>query len=113
MSDCIFCRIISGDIPAKITYQDDLIVAFEDLHPLAPVHYLLVPRKHITSLAEIDQTDRTWLAHVQEVAAELAKREGIAEKGFRLVANCGPEAGQEVMHLHYHLIGGRELGGIA
>lgn len=110
MADCIFCRIIAGEVPADFVHQDDLVVAFRDINPVAPVHILLVPRRHLTSLAEITEEDRLWLARLQEVAAELARREKVAESGFRMVLNCGPDAGQEVPHLHYHLIGGRKLG---
>lgn len=113
MADCIFCRIIAGEVPATVVYQDDLVVAFRDINPVAPVHILVVPRRHVASLAEVGEADRAWLGHLQEVAAELARREGIAATGFRLVVNCGPDAGQEVMHLHYHLIGGRRLGPLA
>jgi histidine triad (HIT) family protein len=110
MADCVFCRIVAGEIPATIVYQDDLVVAFRDLHPLTPVHILLVPRQHVASLTEISAADRDWLGHIQEAAVEIARREGIADKGFRLVVNCGPDGGQEVMHLHYHLLGGKPLG---
>jgi histidine triad (HIT) family protein len=113
VADCVFCRIVAGEVPAEITYQDDLLVAFRDIHPEPPVHILIVPRRHVASLTEIGAEDRAWLGRVQEVAAELARREGLARTGFRLVVNCGPHAGQEVMHLHYHLIGGRPLGKMA
>lgn len=112
MAECIFCRIIAGEIPAEITYQDEVLVAFRDIHPLAPVHLLIVPRRHVESLAETGEEDQAWLGRVQVVATALARREGIAGSGFRLVVNCGPDAGQEVPHLHYHLIGGRTLGGM-
>jgi histidine triad (HIT) family protein len=112
VADCIFCRIIAGEVPADFVHQDDLVVAFRDINPVAPVHILLVPRRHLTSLAEITEEDRLWLARLQEVAAELARHKKVAESGFRMVLNCGPDAGQEVPHLHYHLIGGRKLGRI-
>jgi histidine triad (HIT) family protein len=112
VADCIFCRIIAGEIPSQMVYQDELVVAFRDIHPVAPVHLLIVPRKHVNRLTETTEADREWLARIQEVAAELARREGVAESGFRLVANFGPDGGQEVPHVHYHLVGGRPLGGI-
>lgn len=108
--DCIFCRIISGDIPSDILYQDEQVVAFRDINPKAPVHLLLVPRKHIESVAELSEDEASIMGHLVTVANRLAREAGISEKGYRLVVNSGPEGGQEVPHLHLHLLGGRQMG---
>ena len=108
--DCIFCRIVAGQVPADIIYQDEQIVAFRDINPVAPVHVLVIPRKHIPSLASLSQADFAIIGDMVKVANELARREGIAEKGYRLVMNSGKEGGQLVPHLHMHLLGGRRLG---
>ena len=108
--DCIFCRIISGDIPSDILYQDEQVVAFRDINPKAPVHLLLVPRKHIESLAELSEDEASIMGHLVAVANRLAREAGISDKGYRLVVNSGPEGGQEVPHLHLHLLGGRQMG---
>ncbi|MBA7596033.1 Purine nucleoside phosphoramidase [subsurface metagenome] len=108
--DCIFCRIISGEIQSDILYQDEEVIAIRDINPQAPTHLLVLPRSHISSLADVGADQKQLLGHLVHVANELAKREGIADKGYRLVINCGVEAGQEVPHLHLHLLGGRSLG---
>ena len=108
--DCIFCRIISGEIPSDILYQDEQVVAFRDINPKAPVHLLLVPRKHIESVAELSEDEASIMGHLVAVANRLAREAGISEKGYRLVVNSGPEGGQEVPHLHLHLLGGRQMG---
>ena len=108
--DCIFCRIISGEIQSDIIYQDEEVIAIRDINPQAPTHLLVLPKSHIPSLAHIGADQEQLLGHLVHVATELAKSEGIAEKGYRLVINCGLEAGQEVPHLHLHLLGGRPLG---
>jgi histidine triad (HIT) family protein len=108
--DCIFCRIISGDIPSDILYQDEQVVAFRDINPKATVHLLLVPRKHIESLAALSEDEASIMGHLVTVANRLAREAGISEKGYRLVVNSGPEGGQEVPHLHLHLLGGRQMG---
>ena len=110
MKDCIFCRIASGDVPAEIVHSDDIVVAFRDLNPKAPTHMLLIPRKHVASLRELTQDDDGAVGHLMRISAQLAEAEGISDSGFRLVANSGPDAGQSVGHLHFHLLGGRELG---
>jgi histidine triad (HIT) family protein len=107
---CVFCRIISGDIQSDIVYQDEQIVAFRDINPKAPVHLLLVPRKHIESAAELSEDDAPIVWHIVAVANRLASEAGVSRKGYRLVFNCGPEGGQEVPHLHLHLLGGRQMG---
>ena len=106
---CIFCSIISGEIPAELLHQDDLAVAFRDINPQAPVHIIIVPRRHIPSLAEMSAEDAAIAGHMVGVASDLARREGIAEKGYRLVFNSGPDGTQVVPHLHMHLLGGRRL----
>jgi histidine triad (HIT) family protein len=107
--DCIFCKIIAGEIPSRITYRDDEIVVFADINPAAPVHLLVVPVKHITSLEAVTDADAPLLANMIAAASRVAKAQGLAEKGYRLVINNGKEAGQEVPHLHLHILGGRPL----
>jgi histidine triad (HIT) family protein len=109
-TDCIFCRIISGEIPGDILYQDNEVIALRDINPQAPTHILIMPQGHITSLAEITIEHRSLIGHMVFVASELAKSEGISLRGYRLVINSGPESGQEVLHLHLHLLGGRVMG---
>ena len=109
MADCLFCRIASGGIPATIVHQDELVVAFRDIAPRAPVHLLVIPRRHLASVRDLTDADGELLARLFTVAARLAREEGVAETGYRLVANTGPQAGQTVHHLHWHLLGGREL----
>ena len=108
--DCIFCRIAAGEVPATVVHEDELVVAFRDLKPKAPTHVLLIPRKHVASLNAVSQEDEATLGHIVRVAARVAESEGLADRGYRLVANCGPEAGQSVDHVHFHLLGGRALG---
>jgi len=108
-TDCIFCKIIAGEIPSDIVYQDEEVVAFRDINPLAPTHLLIIPKKHIPSLASISETESPLIGHMVNVANQLARKEGIAKKGYRLVINCGEQGGQLVPHLHMHLLGGRKL----
>ncbi|MBW1899732.1 MAG: histidine triad nucleotide-binding protein [Deltaproteobacteria bacterium] len=105
---CIFCQIVAGEV-GSTTYQDEQVVAFRDINPQAPVHLLIVSRKHIESLAELIDADVALAGHMVVIANELAKQEGISESGYRLVVNCGREGGQVVSHLHFHLLGGRRL----
>ncbi len=107
--DCIFCKIASGEIPSTKVYEDDTVVAFNDLDPQAPVHVLIIPKTHISSMAQINAENSGVVAHIFEVAAIIAKEKGL-ENGFRVVSNCGESAGQSVMHLHFHLMGGRDFG---
>jgi len=107
--DCIFCKIAGGEIDSEIVYQDDRVVAFQDANPQAPVHLLVIPRKHIPSLKDFSEEDFDLLADIHRVAVELAEEEGLTEEGFRLVNNCGSQGGQTVDHVHYHLLGGRQL----
>lgn len=109
MTDCIFCRILSGQIKTEFLYQDEEVVAFLDINPQAPVHILVVPREHIGSLTDLKPEHRTLVGKLVEVANQLARSQGIADKGYRLAVNCGREGGQGVPHLHFHLLGGRRL----
>lgn len=106
--DCIFCKIARGEIPSTKVYEDDTVLAFNDLNPQAPTHILIIPKEHIASMAEITPENSSVVAHIFEVAATIAKEKNF-EKGFRVVSNCGESAGQTVMHLHYHLMAGREF----
>ena len=109
MEDCIFCKIANKEISSEILYEDEFVVAFKDLEPQAPVHILIVPKKHIASLNDLTADDAELLARIVLAAQKLAKDNGIAERGYRLVNNCGIEGGQTVGHLHFHLLGGREM----
>lgn len=106
----VFSKIVDGEIPADIVYQDEEITAFRDIQPLAPVHILIVPNKVIKTVNDIADADANMLGRMWCIARDIAKKEGIAESGYRLVVNCNEDAGQEVFHLHLHLIGGRKLG---
>lgn len=105
----IFQRIIAKEIPAKILYEDDRCMAFEDVNPQAPVHLLVIPKKDIASTNEVEPEDSELIGHIFCVIKKLAVEKGLSESGYRVVSNCGPEAGQSVPHLHFHLIGGRPL----
>ena len=107
MADCVFCCIASGAMPADILYEDNLVVAFRDIHPMSPIHDLIIPRAHIITLD--DTKDEQLLGRMMVVATELARQEKISDSGYRLVINCGEEGGQVVQHLHLHLLGGRKL----
>ncbi len=107
MSDCIFCKIVSGEISASFVYQDEFVVAFDDVDPQAPVHTLIIPRKHIATLNEVQ--DLRIHEHMLNAAREIVKLKYIEESGYRLVYNCNADGGQEVFHLHLHVLGGRPL----
>ena len=107
--DCIFCQIASGKIPSDIVYQDKELIAFRDIKPQAPVHILVIPKRHIPSLDQLTEKELPIITHMLEVANQLAKGEGLSQKGYRLAINCGEEGGQLVPHLHLHLLGGRRL----
>lgn len=109
MDTCLFCKIANRERPGKIVYEDEQSVAFEDINPKAPVHILIVPRQHLATILDANQTDDRLLGHLLLVANRIAKQIGIAERGFRLVINCNSEGGQAVYHLHLHLLGGRPL----
>lgn len=109
--DCIFCKIVGGQIPSDVVYTDDKVIAFRDISPMAPVHLLIIPREHIASLNDITEQQTALIGHMVQVAKQLAKQQGIAARGYRVVINCGLQGGQVVQHLHMHLLGGRELAG--
>lgn len=107
--DCIFCKIAKGEIPAAKVYETDKVVAFRDLNPVAPLHVLIIPKEHIASLNELTEQQAGVMAEIALAARIIAAQEGVSADGYRLVNNCGPGAGQTVMHLHFHLLGGRDF----
>ena len=107
--ECIFCKIVAGEVPSDIVYQEEDFLAFRDILPKAPTHLLIIPKTHITSVAELGEGQQELVGRLIIIAKNLAEKEGIAEKGYRLVINCGSEGGQVVPHLHLHLIGGRQM----
>lgn len=109
MSDCIFCKIITGEIPSTNVYKDEFVTAFRDINPVAPTHILIVPNKHIDSVNMLIPDDEPLIGKMFAVAKQLAAKEGIAENGYRLLVNTGEEAGQTVLHIHLHLLGGRTM----
>jgi histidine triad (HIT) family protein len=109
--ECIFCQIASGKIPSDRVYEDEEVIAFRDISPQAPVHLIIIPRRHIPSLTHLSQADSALIGRMVAIANQLAKGEGVADKGYRLAINCGKEGGQAVPHLHMHLLGGRNLSG--
>jgi histidine triad (HIT) family protein len=110
MNECLFCGIVDGKTKADIVYRDDSVIAFRDINPKAPIHILIIPRKHIATLVDLQPGDGPVLGAIFRVAAKLADEHGVSKNGFRVVVNCGKDAGQTVFHLHYHLLGGRHLG---
>jgi len=111
MIDCVFCQIAAGKIPSKTLYQDEEVIAFRDIDPVAPTHLLIIPKRHIPSLAHLSDAETPLIGHMAKIANQLAMEEGISESGYRLVISCGKEGGQVVPHLHMHLLGGRRLSG--
>ncbi|HEX6988128.1 MAG TPA: histidine triad nucleotide-binding protein [Bacillota bacterium] len=109
MSECIFCKIRDGRIPSDKVYEDDLVLAFRDISPQAPVHVLVIPKKHVARLADLGEEDQELAGRIQLVIGEIARQEGVAEDGFRVVVNNGVRANQTVFHLHYHVLGGRDF----
>lgn len=109
MNDCLFCKIIAGDIPSKKVYEDDLCYAFYDIAPMAPTHFLVVPKQHFASAAEVTEENAAVVGHIYTVIAKLAKELGFSD-GFRVVTNVGEIAGQTVHHIHFHVLAGKELG---
>lgn len=109
MPDCVFCMIRDKKIPSQIVYEDDELIAFNDINPEAPVHVLIIPKKHISSVMKIEDGDAKLLSSIFNVAKKLAKEFNIAESGFRIVTNCGKDGGQSVDHMHFHLLGGRAM----
>lgn len=110
MSDCLFCKIIKGEIPSSKVYEDELVYAFNDIDPQAPVHFLVVPKEHISSALEIDESNAHIVGHVFKVVKTLAREMGFADGGYRIVNNCGQDGGQTVGHLHFHVLAGRNIG---
>ncbi|MBC8063102.1 MAG: histidine triad nucleotide-binding protein [Clostridiaceae bacterium] len=110
MEDCIFCKIIRREIPCDKVYEDEKVLAFRDINPEAPVHIIIIPKRHIASLNEVSKEDLELLSHILLVAKNIASENKIAETGYRLVNNCGTDGGQTVPHLHFHILGGRSLG---
>lgn len=110
MSDCLFCKIINGEIPSSKVYEDDKVYAFNDIDPQSPTHFLIVPKEHIKSALELDDSNKDIVGHVFTVASKLARELGFAENGFRIVNNCGEDGGQTVGHIHFHILAGRNLG---
>ena len=108
MSDCLFCKIVAGDIPSTKVYEDDSVLAFRDINPMAPTHVLVIPKAHIPSVEGVTAENSAVVAHIFEVIPQIAAAEGLSN-GYRVVSNCGPDAGQTVPHLHFHILGGREL----
>ncbi len=109
-SDCLFCKILAGEIPADIIYESDTEIAFRDINPQAPTHVLVIPRKHIATINDIDDEDRLLVGSLYAAAKEIAAGEGIADSGYRAVMNCNEGAGQSVFHIHLHVLGGRPMG---
>ena len=110
MNDCIFCKIIKKEIPSTIVYEDSEIIAFKDVNPVAPIHILVIPKKHIETLVHLKEEDEKIVGKIYTIINKIAKQEGIDETGFRVIVNCGEDGGQEVKHLHFHLLGGKRLG---
>lgn len=110
MEDCIFCKIIKGEIPSTKVYEDEEILAFKDINPAAPIHILVIPKKHIKSLVELEKEDEILIGKIYTVINKIAEQQGVKEKGYRVIVNCGKDGGQEVGHLHFHLLAGKPLG---
>lgn len=109
MEDCLFCKIIAGEVPSNKVYEDDLVYAFYDIAPQAPTHFIVIPKTHIASANDLDEANATVIGHIFAVIPKLAKELGFAEKGYRIVNNCGEDGGQTVGHLHFHVLAGRYL----
>ncbi|MDH3352525.1 MAG: histidine triad nucleotide-binding protein [Gammaproteobacteria bacterium] len=107
--DCLFCRIVAGEIPADVVYQSDTAIAFRDINPQAPTHVLIIPRRHVTTINDLDADDQELVGSLFLAAKAIAQQEGLADDGYRVVMNCGEGAGQSVFHIHLHLLGGRLL----
>jgi len=107
---CVFCKIVNRELPAKVVYEDDLVMAFHDINPQAPVHILVIPKEHIPTLNDLEERHKELIGHIFLVIKKIAQELGIAESGYRVIVNCNRDGGQEVYHLHYHLLGGKPLG---
>ena len=110
MEDCIFCKIIKGEIPSTKVYEDDKVLAFKDINPAAPIHVLVIPKKHIENVLEIDEENKEIASDIILAINKIARQLGIDKDGFRIINNCGKDAGQEVMHLHFHILAGGKMG---
>ncbi len=107
---CIFCKIVKGEIPARIVYEDDLVMAFHDINPQAPIHILIIPKEHIPTVNELEENHKELIGHIFLVAKKIAKDLEVAESGYRILVNCNRDGGQEIYHLHYHFFAGKPLG---
>ena len=110
MENCVFCKIINREIPSEIVYEDENVIAFKDVNPAAPIHILVVPKNHIETLLDVSQQDIDIIAYIYQIINKIARDNGFAKNGFRVIANCGKDSGQEVMHIHFHVLGGKKLG---
>ena len=110
MDDCLFCKIIKGEIPSTKVYEDERVYAFRDIKPAAPIHILVIPKRHVASLADLTEEDKEYIWDIHKAMNKIAEAEGFKENGYRVVVNCGKDAGQEVMHLHYHILAGERFG---
>ena len=110
MEDCIFCKIIKKEISSDIVYEDSDIIAFKDIQPAAPIHILVIPKKHIPSLVELEKEDEIVIGRIYTVINKIAEEQGVKEKGYRVIVNCGKDGGQEVKHVHFHLLAGTKFG---
>jgi histidine triad (HIT) family protein len=109
MDECLFCKIVNKEIPAKIVFEDDRVLAFDDINPQAPVHVLLIPKEHFVSLNDIPEEKEDLLGHIMSKARQVAQEKGVKESGYRIVLNTARDSGQDVFHIHFHLLGGRRM----
>lgn len=107
--NCIFCKIVKKEIPSKILYEDDLVIAFEDIAPQAPIHILVIPKKHYSTVLDINENDKELIGHIFMVIKKITEQKGVDEKGFRVVMNCNSQGGQTVFHVHFHILAGRQM----
>lgn len=110
MQDCVFCKIVDRQLPSTVVYEDDKVMAFNDINPVAPIHVIIIPKEHIANVNGLTEENAQVMGDIHLAAKKIAEKLGIADKGYRLINNCGPDAGQTVFHLHYHLIAGVKLG---
>lgn len=110
MENCVFCKIINKEIPSDIVYEDDKVIAFKDINPATPIHILVVPKKHIETLLDVKEDDSELIAHIYQVINKIARDNNFADDGFRVITNCGRDSGQEVMHIHFHILAGTKMG---
>lgn len=110
MENCVFCKIINKEIPSDIVYEDDKVIAFKDINPATPIHILVVPKKHIETLLDVKEEDSELIAHIYQVINKIARDNNFADDGFRVITNCGRDSGQEVMHIHFHILAGTKMG---